>query len=103
MVPVEMGLPELLMMRLLSRFGDMTGVSVVVECIEAFLEATFVQICLSNVGGGGAGRWRSPGIRMGLAGGAGGALPDWEVLNVSSSVTLLMRVSSLFTRAGPLW
>lgn len=62
-----MGVTSLVMMRALSPFRIATGV-IMQGGFEAFLEATFTQVCVSKAGDGGEGQG-SPGERTGGAGG----------------------------------
>lgn len=55
-MPSRLGVPSLVIMRVVSRFRGTTGVLVVVESLKAFLEATVTQIRLANAGGDDGGR-----------------------------------------------
>lgn len=92
-VSVGMGVPFLVIIRVLSRYGGGAGVLAGLEGMRAFLDATWAHLCSGKASGGGAGD---------VAGGAA----DWRVLrreSLSNSASLVVRVASLCTGRVALW
>lgn len=68
-----MGMPSLLMMKVVPRVGRAARVSMGLEGVLVLLEATISQVCLDMAGGGGGGRIGSPGAGLEASGGGGRA------------------------------
>lgn len=108
MISVGMGVPSLVIIRVLSRLTSVAGlvwVGYLVEGLVAFFDATCAHQLVGMAGGGGCGTG-SPGGSLPVPGGAGGAerrgggvdgLVDWMMCSrdsLSSSATVKDRSTS---------